>query len=97
MLTLKSLMEVNHPRDLQPLFSDESHLSAHHYAKRRTLAIDAFTCGKTDPSVIIQYLHNELKKEYPDLIANMSHQMRRFGSIPEVGNIRPFVEKYLHS
>ena len=73
---------------------DESHLSAHHYAKEGLLAIDAFTCGKTDPSVIIQYLHNELKKEYPDLIANMSHQMRRFGSIPEVGNIRPFVEKY---
>lgn len=73
---------------------DESHLSAHHYAKEGLLAIDSFTCGKTDPSIIIKYIHDELKENYPNLIANSSHQIRRFGNIPDVGNIRPFVDRY---
>ena len=73
---------------------DESHLSAHHYAKEGLLAIDSFTCGKTDPSIIIEYIHDALKENHPNLIANFSHQIRRFGNIPEVGNIRSFVDRY---
>lgn len=38
---------------------DESHCSAHSYAELGLLAIDIFTCGKTDPLVVFE---NFMKK-----------------------------------
>jgi len=35
---------------------DESHCSAHSYADRGLLAIDIFTCGKTDPKKLFDIL-----------------------------------------
>ncbi|MGB1491027.1 MAG: S-adenosylmethionine decarboxylase family protein, partial [Candidatus Poseidoniaceae archaeon] len=35
---------------------DESHVSAHCYSDVGLLAIDAFSCGKTDPSSIINHI-----------------------------------------
>ena len=40
---------------------DESHVSAHCYSDRGLLAIDAFTCGNTDPVTIITQLKQALQ------------------------------------
>ena len=39
---------------------DESHVSAHCYSDRGLLAIDAFTCGGTDPTSIVEELKQAL-------------------------------------
>lgn len=39
---------------------DESHVSAHSYADTGLVALDIFTCGKTDPHRILEILTNEL-------------------------------------
>jgi len=36
---------------------DESHCSAHSYAEERRLALDIFTCGKTDPMDVFSLLN----------------------------------------
>ena len=40
---------------------DESHVSAHCYSESGWLAIDAFTCGGTDPARIIEMIEKEIK------------------------------------
>ena len=39
---------------------DESHVSAHTYADLGLIALDVFTCGKTDPGKILEYMREEL-------------------------------------
>ena len=39
---------------------DESHCSAHCYADTRQIAMDIFTCGRTDPRHVFQYIQEEL-------------------------------------
>lgn len=39
---------------------DESHVSAHTYADLGLIALDVFTCGKTDPARILDYMREEL-------------------------------------
>lgn len=39
---------------------DESHCSAHCYADLGLLAMDVFTCGKTDPWDVLRYIREEL-------------------------------------
>lgn len=39
---------------------DESHVSAHCYYDQGLLAIDAFTCGSTDPESIANLIHENL-------------------------------------
>lgn len=39
---------------------DESHCSAHTYADLGLIAMDIFTCGKTDPRVVFRYIREEL-------------------------------------
>ena len=39
---------------------DESHCSAHTYADLGLIAMDIFTCGKTDPCDVLRYLREEL-------------------------------------
>ena len=39
---------------------DESHVSAHTYADLGLIALDVFTCGKTDPGKILDYMREEL-------------------------------------
>ena len=45
---------------------DESHVSAHCYYERGWLAVDAFTCGNGEPTLIADYidevLHNDMPK-----------------------------------
>ena len=39
---------------------DESHCSAHCYADTGQIALDIFTCGKTEPLRVLQYIREEL-------------------------------------
>ena len=39
---------------------DESHVSAHTYADLGLIALDVFTCGKTDPGRILDFMREEL-------------------------------------
>ena len=39
---------------------DESHCSAHSYADDGLLAIDLFTCGKTDPMMVFEYIREQI-------------------------------------
>ncbi|MBI1319654.1 MAG: adenosylmethionine decarboxylase [Candidatus Hydrogenedens sp.] len=39
---------------------DESHCSAHTYADLGLIAMDVFTCGNTDPAMVLYYIREEL-------------------------------------
>jgi S-adenosylmethionine decarboxylase len=39
---------------------DESHCSAHTYADLGLIAMDIFTCGKTDPQQVLEYIREEV-------------------------------------
>ena len=39
---------------------DESHCSAHTYADIGLIAMDVFTCGNTDPAMVLHYIREEL-------------------------------------
>ncbi len=39
---------------------DESHCSAHTYAELGLIAMDIFTCGKTDPKDVLKYIREEV-------------------------------------
>lgn len=39
---------------------DESHCSAHTYADLGLIAMDVFTCGKTDPNDVLKYLRETI-------------------------------------
>jgi S-adenosylmethionine decarboxylase len=49
------------------LLLDESHITAHSYTKKGLLAIDIFTCGKSNPNKIGRFILKELKKKYPQI------------------------------
>ena len=57
---------------------DESHLTAHCYSNLGWLAIDAFTCGGTDPSEMVDDLKNVLDLEIPNLILMQEQKVDRF-------------------
>jgi S-adenosylmethionine decarboxylase len=39
---------------------DESHCSAHTYADLGLIALDVFTCGHTEPAVVLAYIREEI-------------------------------------
>jgi S-adenosylmethionine decarboxylase len=55
---------------------DESHITAHAYTKQGLLALDVFTCGKTDPSIISKYIKAGLEIKYPTITCT-SHQINK--------------------
>ena len=57
---------------------DESHVSAHCYYENGLLAIDAFTCGIGDPSVIIDLIHERLISEMKDIKEMGRNEIKRF-------------------
>ena len=46
---------------------DESHLTAHCYSEKGWLSIDCFTCGSTNPSVIIDAMHSAIQEVSPGI------------------------------
>jgi S-adenosylmethionine decarboxylase len=63
------------------LLLDESHYSAHCYSDRGWLAMDIFTCGKTDPEPIMNYSETEIKKRYPSMKCTLRKKSKRFNYI----------------
>ena len=57
---------------------DESHVSAHCYSVRGLLAIDAFTCGNTDPATIITQLKQALQVLSPTIVLMQEKSVDRF-------------------
>ena len=62
---------------------DESHVSAHCYSDRGLLAIDAFTCGGTDPTSIVEELKQALYELSPATVLMQQKSVDRF-LLPEV-------------
>ena len=62
---------------------DESHVSAHCYSDRGLLAIDAFTCGGTDPTSIVEDLKQALTDLSPETVLMQEKSVVRF-MLPEV-------------
>ena len=60
------------------LLLDESHCSSHCYSDRGWLAIDSFTCGKTDPVPIMEYIKTHIKQQYPSLKCTYFQRHKRF-------------------
>jgi len=73
---------------------DESHVSAHCYSESGWLAIDAFTCGGTDPARIIEMIEIELRTNYPDMNINRRKRVERFLTEPVNGGVRGFVDRH---
>jgi len=57
---------------------DESHCSAHTYADLGLIALDIFTCGKTDPRDVLAYIREEI-----DLGEVTVREVSRFPIDPE--------------
>lgn len=41
------------------------HITCHSYTKLGLLALDVFTCGKTNPEIVADYIKKELEVKYP--------------------------------
>jgi S-adenosylmethionine decarboxylase len=63
------------------LLLDESHFTSHCYSDEGLLAIDLFTCGKTDTTKVIEYFINKLKEKYTDVICTYRNEHERFHNI----------------
>ncbi len=57
---------------------DESHVTAHCYSEKGWLAIDCFTCGESDPSVIADFIQTELEQSMPHLNLKQRRVQDRF-------------------
>ena len=75
---------------------DESHVTAHCYSEKGMLAIDAFTCGSTDPGLIIDVIENELKNTMPNLQISQRRRHPRFLKNRVGGEIKQFVDEHFH-
>jgi S-adenosylmethionine decarboxylase len=49
------------------LLLDESHFTAHAYTEEGLLAVDIFTCGNTDPKIVMNYFQQELQISFPEI------------------------------
>lgn len=70
--------ETSPPGFCSVILIDESHVSAHCYSDRGWLALDAFTCGRTDPSKIMQFIIEEISIVYPSLKCTYRKRHKRF-------------------
>ena len=75
---------------------DESHVSAHCYSESGLLAIDAFSCGNTDPARIIEVIEKSLREKYPEMSINRRKRVERFLTEPVNGGVRGFVDRHFH-
>ena len=57
---------------------DESHVSAHCYYDRGILAVDAFTCGDSDPEPIIEFINRRLFAEMENIKIVSRDDIQRF-------------------
>ena len=57
---------VSPPGFASVVLLDESHVTAHCYSETGLLAVDAFSCGGTDPARIMEVIEKELKSRSID-------------------------------
>jgi len=57
---------------------DESHCSCHTYADLGLIALDVFTCGRTDPQDVLHFIREEI-----DLGDVSIREMPRFNMDPQ--------------
>ena len=57
---------------------DESHVTCHSYTKLGLLALDVFTCGKTNPEIVANYIKKELEIKYPNIQCTNCETHKRF-------------------
>jgi S-adenosylmethionine/arginine decarboxylase-like enzyme len=65
---------------------DASHISSHCYSSEEDgglVSIDAFTCGDSNPSLMIDFIHNELLKLYPNIKTTKRYRLNRFALTPD--------------
>ena len=70
--------ETSPPGFCSVILIDESHISAHCYSDKGWLALDAFTCGNTDPRKIMDFIIKELINVYPSLKCKYRKNHKRF-------------------
>ena len=75
---LKILNEDTKPGFTSVLLLDESHFTSHCYSDDGLLALDLFTCGKTDTTKTMEYIKEELYKEFPNLKCTYLQNHKRF-------------------
>jgi S-adenosylmethionine decarboxylase len=63
------------------LLLDESHFTSHCYSEEGLLAIDLFTCGKTDTAKVIDYFTEKIIGKYPNIICTYKKNHERFHNI----------------
>ncbi len=85
---------VSPPGFASVVLLDESHVSAHCYSDTGLLAIDAFSCGNTDPAKIIEIIESGIREKYPNLIINRRKRLERFLSEPAKSELREFVDRH---
>lgn len=57
---------------------DESHLTAHCYSDKELLAIDIFTCGNSNPVIMINYIIEKITEKLPNIKYIKSDLISRF-------------------
>jgi len=66
---------------------DASHISSHCYSdvnEGGLCCIDCFTCSETnDPSIMIQFIHDELVKLFPNIKTTKRYLLNRFALLPD--------------
>ena len=69
---------VSPPGFAAAVLIDESHVSAHCYFDRGLLAIDAFTCGSTNPQTIVSQIKDALAIHCPNIVLMQEKCVERF-------------------
>ena len=75
---------------------DESHVSAHCYSDIGLLAIDAFSCGNTDPAIIIEAIESEIRTKFPGTEINRRKRIERFQTEKTNDDVRGFVDQHFN-
>ena len=60
------------------LLLDASHFSCHCYSEEGLLAIDLFTCGKTNTKEVVENFSKKLIEKYPNINCTYLHVHERF-------------------
>ena len=87
---------VSPPGFASVVLLDESHVSAHCYSDTGLLAVDAFSCGNTDPARIIEVIESEIRENFPEMEINRRKRVERFLTEQVNGGVRGFVDRHFH-
>jgi len=77
------------------LILDESHITCHCYSSEKEngmLGLDAFTCGTSDPSLMIDFIHDELIKLFPNIKTTKRYTLNRF-AVSDENNSKSYSER----